>query len=129
MIYPAARYTGSGIKVTVGTKRGKRFKLQTGKRCMRYGMTRFAGLHLFTFSMRSIMAGCTFGQYILITQAMLKAVKSFMAFPTFNPVSPLAVFDGHEDFIMTPGTVKGCQFLSHLFHILTVRISLVCRRD
>jgi hypothetical protein len=66
------------------------------------------------------MAGRTFGQYILVTEAMLKTVKGFMALPTFNTVSPPAVFDGHEDFIMTPGTVKGCQPLCHFLHILTV---------
>jgi hypothetical protein len=120
MINPTFGNAGSGLDVTVGAKRFQRFQFQAGKRCMRNGMTCGAGHHLVTLSMRSIMAGRTFGQYILITQAVLKAVKCFMALPAFHPVSAPAVFDGHEDFIMTAGAVNGCQPLCHFLHILTV---------
>ena len=126
MIYPATCYAGTGVGMTVGTKRFKSLEFQAGERRMGHDMTTLTGRHPLTLSMRGLVASNAGWQDILIFQPTAETVKRFMTFPALEAMRSLAVFDGHEDFIMAAGAVDGRHLPAHLLHILTVGVALSC---
>jgi len=103
------------------------FYVKAGKGRMGLLVAGLARAHLRRIAVGVVMATRALRQHFPVLHSLLKAVKGFMTVLAGEPVGPLAVFNGHEDFIMTPGAIKGCHPLRHLLRDLAVNIFLLTR--
>ncbi len=134
MTAPVSLQLPCRLGMTSSTVGQQLFYIETFKRCMGLLMTGLAREHVRRIPVRMVMATTALGKHVLVLQTSTKAVKGLMAVPAREPVGPFAVFNCHEDIIVTPGTVQWRHFFWHFLRCLAVDIVLLgtgrlCQRD